>query len=223
MPYIIIVEKIGTLKSVNIKNVSEEELYKKAGYKSADGFKRHATWDTKQTNNTCNISVYGKTVGRANQENKYEFPPPIDKTLFFGSCILVATNDKGVVVDLTLKQWEAIYDTLYGGFEDLDNDDFEEDENDDESDAEITKTGYKKDGFVVDDDDDDDEDDDEEDDDYEDEDEDEIPKHKPKTKTKAKSVSGKRKYSKKEVIVPENDVTEMYFDCASELSEESYV
>ena len=53
--------------------------------------------------------------------------------------------------------------------------------------------------------------------------EDEIPKHKPKTKTKAKAVSGKRKYSKKEVIVPENDVTEMYFDCASELSEESYV
>ena len=31
------------------------------------------------------INVYGKTNGKASSENKYDFPPPIDNTLFFGN------------------------------------------------------------------------------------------------------------------------------------------
>jgi hypothetical protein len=96
--------------------------------------------------------VYGKTDGRANQENKYEFPPPIDNTLFFGNCIIL--NRVGdIVSDLTETEWTAIYDKLYGGFEDLNSED--DSESDDDDGLPRTKSGYVKDGFIVEDDDDD--------------------------------------------------------------------
>ena len=55
--------------------------------------------------------------------------------------------------DLTIEEWEKAYEKLYGGFENLDvmikDDENEEDELDDISDSEKTKSGYLKDGFVV--------------------------------------------------------------------------
>ena len=62
------------------------------------------------------------------QENKYEFPPPIDSVLFFGGCVLVAKSDNSIV-DLRISSWNKIYETLMGGFEDLDEEG--EDEEDD--------------------------------------------------------------------------------------------
>ena len=86
---VIIVEKTGTLKSLMIKEYKEEELYKKCGFKKPDGFKKHTDWKIKLDGKKYVISVYGKTDGKANMENKYDFPPPIDNTLFFGSCIII--------------------------------------------------------------------------------------------------------------------------------------
>jgi len=83
MPIVIIIEKTGSIKELNIKNYNEEELYKKTGFKSSDGFKIATTWNVVVKEKSYIISVYGKTNGRANSENKYEFPPPIDNTLFF--------------------------------------------------------------------------------------------------------------------------------------------
>ena len=100
---------------------------------------------------TYNIHVYGKLVGRANQENKYEFPPPIDNDLFFGSCILVNKIDN-IPKNLTSDEWNRIYDHLYGGFEDIDDEDSEESEDEDDN-LPKTKSGYVKDDFIVDDDD----------------------------------------------------------------------
>lgn len=165
---IVLVDKTGTLKSLQIKEFKEEELYKKCGFKSADGFEKQTEWDIKLEGNKFLVSVYGKTNGKANGENKYDFPPPIDSTLFFGTCAIVAQvkgADKAFeFTNLTLDVWEKMYEKLFGGFEDLANT-YEEDE------AEIdelecvpaekkTKHGYLKDGFVV------DSDCDEEDDDY---------------------------------------------------------
>ena len=94
MASFLIVQKDGNIKETNVKNMKEEELYKKAGFRLADGFKLHASWTVENVKNkTYSIEVYGKTDGKANQENKYEFPPPIDNTLFFGSCLIV--NKKG--------------------------------------------------------------------------------------------------------------------------------
>jgi hypothetical protein len=93
-------------------------------------------------------------------ENKYDFPPPVDKKLLFGCCVLVGQlrDDSGAksLFNLTSVLWEKLYEKLFGGFEDLSatNDD---DDDDDELDllkkSKKTKvTGYLKDGFVVDDD-----------------------------------------------------------------------
>ena len=149
---LLIVEKNGTIKESVLKTWNEEELYKKAGFKSAQGFKLATTWKVDDINKkSYTINVYGKTDGRATQENKYEFPPPIDETLFFGSCLIVnMRNDKPV--SLTSAEWTCIYEKLYGGFESLGEEDNEED-SDEYDDVPKTKSGYAKDGFIVDDDD----------------------------------------------------------------------
>jgi hypothetical protein len=215
MPSIIIVEKLGEIKALQVKNWNESELYKKAGFKSGDGFKCYTTWNVEIDKTKYSIDLYGKTTGRANQENKYEFPPPVDSTLFFGNCVLVNKSSSGEILDLSVKEWEEIYETLYGGFEDLGNDsDDEESEDEDDFGMKRTKDGYVKDGFVVD-------DDESEEDADEDEDEDED-EEKIYTKTQKPKASGSSKvktiFELKAIQQEEN-----YLDCASELSEESYI
>ena len=152
---IIIIEKGGNVKELKVKNYNEDELYKKFGFKSSTDFKFHSAWKNITLNKvTYNIHVYGKLVGRANQENKYEFPPPIDNTLFFGSCVLVNKVDN-IPKNLTSDELNRIYDHLYGGFEDIGDEDSEESDDEDEG-LPKTKSGYVKDDFIVDDDFDDD-------------------------------------------------------------------
>ena len=104
--------------------------------------------------------MFAKTEGRPNSENKYDFPPPIDTKLFYGSCAIVGklkptngSNDNNYE-NLTIPIWTKIYEKLFGGFEDLaataKEDDEEEDELANVSKDKKTKHGYLKDGFVVD-------------------------------------------------------------------------
>lgn len=151
---VVIVEKNGTLKSSTIKDFKEEDLFKKCGFKKGDDFTKQHEWKVKTGGAKYFISVYAKTEGRANTENKYDFPPPIDSTLFFGSCAIVAKNDAQKYVDLSLDLWTTIYEKLFGGFEDLAataaEDEQEEDELANVPKEKKTKDGYLKDGFVVD-------------------------------------------------------------------------
>ena len=218
MPYIIIIDKLGTVKETNIKEYKEEDLYKKANFKSAEGFALQTTWtglslsirslsssSSSEDKKTVSVSVYGKTTGRAGQENKYEFPPPIDSVLFFGGCVLVAKSESDdSMVDLRISSWNIIYETLMGGFEDLDLGDRDaEDENEEEDDVDpnlIGKNGYLRDGFVV-----EDEDEDEEEDEFEDLEEEELvpdteseeEEVKPKKKSKRKPAAASTKEEKK--------------------------
>lgn len=153
MPSILIIDKSGNIKSQSAKSFSVNDLYKKAGLKSADGFKKYAEWNVNLNDIDYNIHLYGKTNGRANQENKYEFPPPVDSTLFFGSCVLVNMRDEKIG-DLTEEEWENIYEFLYGGFEDIGDEDTCDETLSEEETIPKTKQGYEKDGFVVDDDED---------------------------------------------------------------------
>ena len=218
MPSIIIVEKVGSIKQVSMKSVVETELYKKAGLKVSDGFKCFTNWTVEYATRQYTISLYGKTTGRANYENKYEFPPPVDNTLFFGNCILIAKSTEGAIVDLNLDMWEKIYETLYGGFEDVGEEDSDSDcDSDAEEVGKCTKNGYVKDGFVVDDDEDEDDEDDESDEDESDEDG-YIPPPKKESKSK-KTGSAKIKNA----FELQNVQEENYLDCTSELSEEEYL
>jgi len=151
---IVIVEKSGTLKSTTIKEFKEEDLFKKCGFKKGDDFVKQNDWTVRTGGKKYVISAYAKTEGRANSENKYDFPPPIDSSLFFGSCALVAKDETSAYTDLTVELWNKIYEKLFGGFEDLAatalDDENEEDELANVPKEKKTKEGYLKDGFVVD-------------------------------------------------------------------------
>jgi hypothetical protein len=158
---IIIIDKLGSLKSVIVKDYKEEDLYKKCGFKKADGFELQVEWNIKVDGQSYIIRMYGKLDGKANSENKYDFPPPIDKRLYFGSCTLVCTsmhNDVITYNNLSIELWNKMYEKMFGGFESLikneDKDDYEDDELESMPESMKTKKGgYLKDGFVVDDDD----------------------------------------------------------------------
>jgi hypothetical protein len=155
---IVIVEKGGSLKSLSIKDFKAEDLYKKCGFKKSEDFIKQIEWNAKFDGKKYFIEVFAKTEGRPNSENKYDFPPPIDNKLFFGSCAVLAYNKKDdgnkVYTDLSLALWNKIYEKLFGGFEDLATTAKEDEEEEDEL-ANVpkekkTKNGYLKDGFVVD-------------------------------------------------------------------------
>ena len=166
---IIIIDKSGTLTSLKVKEFSEEELYKKCNFKKPDGFIKQTQWKLKTEGKKFLVSVYAKTEGKANMENKYDFPPPIDTKLFFGSCALVCkeldNNGNQEYISITLEQWEKFYEKLFGGFENLADTAAQDEEEEDELAAipseKKTKQGYLKDNFVVEDDDCDDEEGDE--------------------------------------------------------------
>ena len=154
---VIIVEKFGTLKPLHIKVFDTEDLYKKCGFKKKEGFNMQTEWPVKMDGQKYIIQLYAKDEGKANMENKYDFPPPVDSKLFFGCCVLVGMikDDDGnrSYINLTTFLWNKIYEKLFGGFEDLTNsvdDDEEDDLNMVQKHMKTANGGYLKDGFVVD-------------------------------------------------------------------------
>lgn len=228
MPKIVVIEKSGTVKTVSVKEVSEDTLYKKAGFKSGEGFVLQHTWGAEDDLDQS-IKLYAKKVGKAGQENKYDFPPPVDETLFFGSCVLVGSDLKtGEVVDLDEEEWEEIYEFLFGGFEDLDSEDSDEEDVDTDDELEAiqkttgvvvkqTKQGYAKDGFIV--------DDNEQEEEYE-ESEEESDEESEDTPPKKLLVKGRKPAAAAKSATPiqpaAQSETNLQEDCESELSEESY-
>ena len=159
MLQIVIVEKNGNVKGMTLKSFNENDLFKKCGFKINEGFILQHKWKVNLLNERYKIHVYGKTDGRSSSINKYEFPPLMDNTLLYGKVAIVSTIKCGehyMHDNLTVEKWNAIYNTLFGGFEDLNKtvlqDEEEIDELKDIPDSQKTKEGYKKDGFVVNDD-----------------------------------------------------------------------
>ena len=156
---IIIIDKGASLKTLTVKDYKVEELYKKCGFKKADGFNLQVEWPVKLDGQRFLIQMYGKLDGKANMENKYDFPPPIDKNLYFGSCVLVGAlrddDNTRSHINLSIELWNKIYEKLFGGFEDLALTCTEDDNEEDElanvpKNLKTKKGGYLKDGFVVD-------------------------------------------------------------------------
>lgn len=153
MKNIVVISKGGEVETRPTKKVTLDTLYKKCKLRTNKAFQKQHTW----AYNNKFISVYGKDEGRAGMENKYDFPPPLDNKLFFGAlCLVSHINEEPVddeLMDLEKKEWEACYNKLFGGFEDLGEDDTASDEVEEIPEEFQTKQGYsKEDGFIVDDD-----------------------------------------------------------------------
>ena len=112
---ILIVDKTGQFS--NVKTSNTDNLYKKIGLKTETGFTKHCEWNVStQEYSNLYVDFYGKKIGKATYENKYEFPPPIDNQIFFGKCILVAYTKKNKnmsYISLTQELWLEIYSNLY--------------------------------------------------------------------------------------------------------------
>jgi hypothetical protein len=149
---IVLIETNGTIKTLKTKEVSPETLYKKCGFRVNDDFLCRHTWQVKLKGEPekMAISIWAKKTGKANFENKYDLPPPLDKELFFGTCAIVRTGPAETFVDLTKETWLKVYEQLFGGFEDIgDEDEYSEDELENVDPSLLTAHGYLKDDFVV--------------------------------------------------------------------------
>jgi hypothetical protein len=203
MVNIIIVDKGCKLKVTSIKKFQLKTLYKKCNLKKIDNFDKRTSWELKDD---VYVTLFSKDEGRANSENKYDLPPPIDKELYYGSMVLVKHTSKEItddnVEDLTLEEWNKLYEKLFGGFEDLDEEDSYSEEEEIPAHF-ITKDGYsKEDGFIV------------------SEGEEEIPQEE-EEEEEAHSSTDNEKEDEEEDEEDEEDSD--YSDAGSELSEESYV
>ena len=153
---VVVVNKGGDLKDVTVKDFDISNLYKKCGFRKAEGFElRHKFEKVKVNGERYDVHVYSRNNGKSGTENKYDMPPPIDNDLYFGNFALVRwCRDEEDYVDLTVDDWKKVYNKLFKGFEDLsitaEDDANESDELDEISPSMKTKHGYLKDGFVVD-------------------------------------------------------------------------
>ena len=123
----ILVDRKGKLKEISDVDVN-------------DYGKRKCIWKI----NNKTIYLYGRTKQKESTKIvKYDFPPPYDNKIFYGQCLLMAVDEP-----LTIVEWEKLYETLMGGFEDI-NSDSEVSEDEHSEGVSFTKEGYVKDGFVV--------------------------------------------------------------------------
>jgi hypothetical protein len=212
MPSFIIVEKTGSLK--NAKTTDLVDLYKKCGFKTNEGFSLAHSWSVDFNDTEYKMEVYGKITGRANTENKYEFPPPIDNVLFFGNCAAVLyVNNK--MTDMGSQEFKDIMDHLYGGYSDIgDSDEEEEEDEEDVLGLPKTKDGYVKDDFVV-------SSDAEDDDNNSSEEEEEIIESDEEIKPKKKKLVAKKVVVEKKPKKPKLKEP-VYVEMTEELTEDAY-
>ena len=221
MVKLIVVDKGANLKCSDVKNFDIDTLYKKCNLRKKDNFDKRHSW---KLDNEHFVTLFSKDKGRANSENKYDLPPPVDSQLYFGSMLIVKHQDKELtnekVEDLSLEEWNKLYEKLFGGFEDLGEEDSYSEEEEIPEHLQ-TKQGYSKEGgFVV-------SDGDEEDEDYIPEEEEEEEAH--SSTDDADDEDGMGKDSEiedeedEEEEEEEEDDEEYESDVGSELSEESYI
>ena len=90
MVNILVIKKSGSIKVTDYTEESVNQLYKVAGFKTKQDFSHVTEWTMENDKNkTYDYCVYAKNNGNAGNENKYDFPPPIDNELYFGSCVIV--------------------------------------------------------------------------------------------------------------------------------------
>ena len=164
---VVIIDKSGNCltKKLDMKKMGEMKLSRQTEWKK----------------NGIVMVLFGSTLMPKKlpaNENKFEFPPPVDSTLFFGNCIVAAYRN-GVSINFTTEMWEVSYEELMEGFENLDDTKMEDDEEEEEEDDEEEEEEDDEEEDDVDDeeeddvDDEDEDEDEDEDDDVDDEDEDE--------------------------------------------------
>jgi len=144
------IDKRGKVREVNLSNVLWSGIKKD---------KRDIIYVWKKQG----IYIVGSLEGNAGSENKFEFPPPIDNLLFFGTIHIIRCKslckkidklkDNSGLQTITKNEWNKFIENKFGGFDNIEDDEECSSTDEDDSLGELSKTkqGYAKDGFVVDD------------------------------------------------------------------------
>ena len=149
---IVVISKGGEVQEARVTDGEAATLARKCGFKNASGFSKQASWPASGEANTM-VELWARSKGRAGSENKYDFPPPVDSSLFFGSCCIVGrAQHSATIEDLSAETWARTYEKLFGGFENLSDEEDPSSDELEEVDPEMkTKCGgYLRDGFVTD-------------------------------------------------------------------------
>ncbi len=86
------------------------------------------------------LHLFGYQKGKAGSENKHELPPPHDSLLLFGDILILVTNSQDSYAQpLPFKpqDYEVFYTNIFGGFEDLDEEEEEEELEEEELEEEV--------------------------------------------------------------------------------------
>lgn len=152
MSSIVLINKYGIITNKKVNNLNESNIYKKAGFRKPDDFDLLYSWNVSKQY----IHMYGKKNGKANNENKFELPPPVDKTIYYGTLTFIksTSNDEIIenIIDFNKEEFTKFIDNQFGGFESIgsnSDDDYETDELEEVPTKYKTKEGYLKDDFVV--------------------------------------------------------------------------
>ena len=155
MVQVIIIDKSGDICENDFSDKDDLQIYKKCNFRKTDHFNQQALWNIKVDGKKYKIKVFARNEGKHNQINKFEFPPPIDNILFYGSCAVIAYDNSDNKCNLDKELWDKCYEKLFGGFESLadtaEDDEKEEDELKNVPKEMKTKSGYLKDSFIADD------------------------------------------------------------------------
>ena len=97
-------------KNASVKNLNKDKL---------DFFKDKKishlhTWNF----NNSEYKLFGYINGNAGSENKYDLPPPVDNILYFND-LYICKYSSNEIIDLHLTDYNHFYNSLFGGFEDI--------------------------------------------------------------------------------------------------------
>lgn len=156
MVQIIIIHIDSTYVEKKIDHVNTELICKACGFRKIENFDKRHTWKINNNSKPGFIELWSRNFGKELSINKCELPPPIDKDFYYGKMAVLYKDIDGNYCDLSTSEWDTYYESLFGGFHNI-NDTINEDENeiDELQDVDpnlLTSTGYLKDDFVVDDD-----------------------------------------------------------------------
>lgn len=115
---IVLVDREGNLKNLNVKNFSENELYKRCGFKKDTNFSLRCSISPTINYVQHKFAFYGKSEGNNNFENKYDLLSML-KVKIYGSFAIVAYNENNEPINLYVDNWNFIYEQLKTNCDDL--------------------------------------------------------------------------------------------------------
>ena len=96
--------KDNEITTINIKNISEDNIFKKCGYKSNNNFKKIFVHKLKDN---IKLELWGKTVGLDKYLNIKKFL--LEKDLkIYNKCILIALNNKNEYISCLKEYYDEI-------------------------------------------------------------------------------------------------------------------